>query len=110
MLRNLIVGFMSAICLAGCASGPAFNTVQNNFASLKSDQARIYFYRSSSFGGALQPEIRLNGKVVGKAEPNGIFFVDCNPGNMEVTTSTEVEKKLTFTVEAGEKTLRKDKC
>ena len=42
------------------------------------------------------------GAVVGKAEPNGIFFVDRDPENMEVITGSEVEKKLTFTVVAGE--------
>jgi hypothetical protein len=46
--------------------------------------------------------IKLNGAVVGKAEPNGIFFVDRDPGNMEVITGSEVEKRLSFTVSAGE--------
>jgi hypothetical protein len=40
--------------------------------------------------------------VVGKAEPNGVFFVDRDPGNMEVVTGSEVEKKLTFTIGPGE--------
>jgi hypothetical protein len=47
----------------------------------------------------VQPDVRLNGDVVGKAVPRGFFFVDRQPGNCEVTTSTEVERKLTFTLE-----------
>lgn len=87
---------------AGCATGPKFNIIEKSLPSLSADKSRIYFYRSTSLGGAIQPEIRLNGVVVGKAEPLGVFFVDHAPGNMEVVTGSEVEKKLTFTIAAGE--------
>jgi hypothetical protein len=93
---------VALVFLAGCASGPKFNTVESGLSSLPTGKARIFLYRSTSLGAGIQPEIKLNGAVVGKAEPNGIFFVDRDPGNMEVVTSSEVEKKLTFTVSAGE--------
>jgi len=47
-------------------------------------------------------EVRLNGEKVGKAVPNGFFYVDRPAGNYQVVTETEVEKKLTFTLDAGQ--------
>lgn len=91
-----------AAALAGCASGPKFETVASSIAPVKSNQGRIYFYRSGTLGAAIQPEVRLNNTLVGKAEPNGVFFVDHAPGNMVVVTGSEVDKKLTFTLGAGE--------
>jgi len=43
----------------------------------------------------------LNGVVVGESKP-GVFFVDQAAGNKEVSTSTEVEKKLSFTLDPGQ--------
>ena len=40
---------------------------------------------------------------MGKAEPHGVFFVDVDPGNMEVVSGSEVEKKLTFQVAPGDR-------
>lgn len=104
-MRNLWMVVLTGVTLlvSGCATGPKYNTVENGLTPLANDKARIYFFRSTTLGGAIQPEIRLNGVVVGTAEPNGVFFVDRNPGMMEVSTSSEVEKRLTFTVGASEK-------
>lgn len=65
--------------------------------------ARIWFYRSASpVGSAVQPPIRVNGQVVGTSTPNGAFFRDVQLGDIRVTTETEAERVLTFTIEAGE--------
>jgi hypothetical protein len=70
---------------------------------LKADQGRIYFYRNSSLlGAAMQPNILLNGRVVGESKPGGFFYVDDAPGPKEVSSSTEVERKLTFTLDRGQ--------
>jgi hypothetical protein len=53
-------------------------------------------------GAAIQPNIMLNGKVVGESKPGGFFYVDDAAGAKEVSTSTEVERKLTFTLEPGQ--------
>jgi len=98
----IIALVLALLLLAGCASGPEFRTVENGLSSPPTGKARIFFYRSTSLGGGIQPEIKLNGTVIGKAEPNGIFFVDRDPGNMEVITGSEVERRLTFTIRAGE--------
>jgi hypothetical protein len=92
-----------AIALGGCASGIKHKDMEASIPKLQSDQGRVYFMRSSSMvGAAIQPSIKLDGREVGASKPGGFFFVDSNPGNHEVTCSTEVEKKLTFTLEKGE--------
>lgn len=89
--------------LSACASGPKMSEVQSSIPALKQGEGRVYFYRSGSMvGAAIQPNIVLNGEVVGVSKPGGFFFVDRAPGAMQVSTSTEVEKKLSFTLNAGE--------
>jgi len=89
--------------LAACATGPKLAEMRSSIPPLKSGEGRIYFYRAGSMvGAAIQPSISLNGKVVGDSKPGGFFFVDRAPGSMEVITSTEVEKKLTFVLDAGQ--------
>jgi hypothetical protein len=63
---------------------------------------RISFYRTALIGTAVQPDVKLNGEVVGKAVPNGFFYADRPAGNYQVATETEVERKLTFTLEPGQ--------
>jgi hypothetical protein len=41
----------------------------------------------------------LNGAKVGESKPGGFFYVDRAPGNYEVLLSTEVDRKVTFTLE-----------
>ena len=102
LYRFFVVLFLTFL-VSACASGPKFSEIQSSIPSLKPDQGRIYFFRSSSMlGAAIQPSILLNGAVVGDSQPGGFFFVDQAPGAKEVSTSTEVEKKLTFTLELGQ--------
>ncbi|RZI41145.1 hypothetical protein EGT07_20580 [Herbaspirillum sp. HC18] len=54
------------------------------------------------FGAAIQPSIKLDGVVVGDSKPGGFFYVDSKAGNHEVMCTTEVDKKLTFTLDKGE--------
>lgn len=99
-----ICGVLSlSILVTACASGPKLAEIQSGITTPKSGEGRIYFYRSSSmFGAAIQPSIVLNGTVVGNSKPGGFFFVDQAPGPKEVSTTTEVEKKLTFTLDPGQ--------
>lgn len=92
------------LLLSACAaSGPKLSEMKASMPQLKADAGRIYFYRKSSMlGAAMQPNIMLNGRVVGESKPGGFFFVDDTPGAKEVATSTEVERKLTFTLERGQ--------
>jgi hypothetical protein len=91
------------LAVVGCATGgPKFKEMSPGMAAPATGMGRIYFYRTVVFGAAVQPEVKLNGEVVGKAVPQGFFYVDRPAGNYTVTTATEVEKKLTFTLEAGQ--------
>lgn len=91
------------LLLSACASGPKMADVQSSIPTLKTNEGRVYFYRAGSMlGAAIQPNISLNGKVVGESVPGGFFFVDQPTGPMEVVVATEVEKKLTFVLEAGQ--------
>lgn len=85
--------------VAGCASGPKMADVQSSIPTLAPENGRIFFYRSSSMmGAAIQPDIYLNGKVVGTSKPGGFFYKDVPAGNYTVSTTTEVQKQLTFTL------------
>lgn len=102
-LLRLALAASALSLLAACASGPKLAEVKSSIPALKPTEGRIYFYRSNSMmGAAIQPAILLNGKEVGASKPGGFFFVDALPGAQEVSASTEVEKKLTFTLAAGE--------
>jgi len=100
-LQLLALAFLASLA-AACATGPRFDAVEKDLRPLAADKSRIWFYRTGVLGAGITPDIRLNGTLVGTAVSSGAFFVDRDPGNMEVVTGSEVEKKLTFTTEAGD--------
>jgi uncharacterized protein DUF2846 len=64
---------------------------------------RIMFYRDSSIVGlAIQPDIRLNGEVVGSSTPGGFFFVDRKPDKYYVSVATETENSVEFDLKEGQ--------
>lgn len=91
-----------ALYLAGCASGPKYSEVAETLTPPADELARIYIYRTVVLGAAVQPEVKLNGEVVGKATPKGFFYVDVEPGDYQISTSTEVERHLSLDMEQGE--------
>jgi len=101
LLKFAAIAFVAG--LAGCASGVKYQDMASGIASIKPGQGRVYFLRSSSmFGAAVQPDIRLNGEVVGESKPGGFFFVDRPAGNYTATAATETEKAATFVLQAGD--------
>lgn len=105
-MRKLRWGFLLAalFSMLGCtATGPLFSTISQSIPTVSADKGRIYFYRPDTMlGAAVTSDINLNGRVVGKSERGSVFYVDEKPGQCVVKTSTEVEKQLTFVLEAGE--------
>ena len=104
LVRNLGLAVLLA-CLAlsaGCASGPKYSEIKGSIPDLPPDQGRIYFYRPSSIGAAIQPNILLNGTVVGEMVPRGFFFVDRSPGSYLATARTESEATLQIPLAANE--------
>lgn len=90
------------VFLAACASGPKYADIAPTLEAPSTDAGRIYIYRTALLGAAVQPEVKLNGEVVGRAVPGGFFYLDRPPGNYEVVTSTEVDRTLSFTLEKGQ--------
>jgi Protein of unknown function (DUF2846) len=91
-----------AALLSGCASGPKFAAVAPTLTRVNPDSGRIYFYRTAVLGAAIQPNVTVNGEVVGTSKPEGFFFVDRPAGNYEVITATEVTRKLSLTLDKGQ--------
>ncbi|MBK5281015.1 MAG: DUF2846 domain-containing protein [Nitrospiraceae bacterium] len=85
-----------------CASGMKFAEMNPSTMPKDQDSGRIFFYRTSVLGAALRPDINLNGTKIGDAIAQGFFYVDRPPGNYEVVTSTEVDRKVTFVLENGQ--------
>lgn len=93
----------AAALVGGCATGVKHGEMASSLPGIKAGEGRIYFFRSSSMvGAAVQPEIRLNGQVVGQSKPGGFFFVDRPAGNYVAGVSTETEKTVSFTLQPGE--------
>jgi len=88
--------------LAGCASGPSYQEVAQNIPALEPDVGRIYLYRVTAMGFAVQPAVRVDGEPVGKAVPRGFFYVDRPAGSYEISARTEAERDLTVMLDAGE--------
>ena len=54
------------------------------------------------FGGDVQPEIRLNGTLVGFAVPSGFFYVDRPAGRYEATGKAAADGRIEIPLAAGE--------
>ena len=101
LMRVLSILLLSA-GLTGCASGMKYTEFQPKIPSLSQDTGRIFFYRPSALGAALRPDVMLNKEKVGEAIAHGFFYVDRPPGEYQVVTTTEVERKLSFVLEKGQ--------
>ncbi len=99
-LRCLLAGLL--LTLVSCATGAKFADLQPKTAPESQAVGRIFFYRPSSLGAALRPNVVLNGEAVGEAVSHGFFYVDRPPGTYEVVTQTEVKRKLSFVLEGGQ--------
>lgn len=89
--------------LTSCAtSGPKFVEYKTVMASPNPELGRIIFYRTTTLGAALRPDVLLNGEKVGEAIARGFFYVERPPGEYVVLTSTEVTRKVSFVLEKGQ--------
>jgi hypothetical protein len=90
--------------LGACATGGAkYQDMASSMPKLKVGDGRVYFLRSASIvGAAIQPDIRLNGQVVGSSKPGGFFYVDRPAGTYKAATATETENAASFALGAGE--------
>jgi len=97
-MRRWIGGFLLAAlaaCLVGCsATGPRYSEMAESLPSLGENAGRIYFYRDSILGAAVQPEVTVNGQVVGKSQPRSFFFIDRPAGTYRASARTEAEGSI----------------
>lgn len=97
-MRRWIGGFLLAVLAAGLfgcsATGPRFSEVSQSLPSLGENEGRIYFFRNSFMGAAVQPEVSVNGRLVGKSQPNSFFFIDRPAGSYRATARTEAEGSI----------------
>src|SRR5438270_464195 len=99
----LVFAFLtSLVLLQGCASGPGYSEMANTIPAVPADKGRIYVYRPSMLGAAIQPAVRLDGVEVGTAKSHGFFYVDTAPGSHFLETTTEVSRRLTFMLDKGQ--------
>lgn len=99
---NGILLLASIVLLVSCASGVPFTQLNPSLTPESPDSGRVFFYRPSAAGAAIQPQIILNGESIGKAISHGFFYLDLPPGEYEVVTSTEVKRKLSFVLDKGQ--------
>jgi hypothetical protein len=93
---------LASTLFIGCATGPTYQESTAQMRPLAAENGRIFIYRKTSLGAAVQPEVTVDGEPVGKAKPKGYFYVDLPPGSHEISASTEAERNLKLTLDAGE--------
>ena len=101
-LKHLIVLTLFALLVACCASGPKYAEVAGTLSKPDPELGRIFIYRSTALGAAVQPAVQLDGQMVGKAVPRGFFYVDVEPGSHKIMTATEVDRALSLVVDPGQ--------
>jgi len=101
---KFVLALLTIVFITGCAAtGPLYSEIAPSIPPVSGDKGRVYFFRADTMlGAAMTSDIRLNDRVVGKSERGSFFYVDEAPGNYTVSTATEVERQLTFTLSAGE--------
>lgn len=102
-IRAVFAVVLLSVLAACAATGPLHKEIAASIPPVPAGKGRVYFYRADTmFGAAVTADIKLNNRVVGRSERGSFFYVDENPGKCLVSTSTEVEKQLTFTLGTGE--------
>ena len=96
----LALGLATLVC--GCASGPKYTVIRGNIPACDPERGRVFVYRSSAVGAAVQPSVMMSGEKVGQAKAKGFFYVDKPPGNYEISTKTEVKRSLSLTLDKGQ--------
>ena len=86
------------IFAVGCSSGPKFSDYRPTVSHPAEGNGRIWFYRPSALGAAIQPSVKLDDQVVGSAVPHGFFHVETLPGKHTVSCTTEWTHKTSINV------------
>lgn len=101
-ISNLLLYAGLAALSVGCASGPKFSEYRASVPPPPDGYARVWFYRPSAMGAAVQPNVKLDDRVVGSAVPHGFFHAEVKPGEHQVSATTEWTHKGTVAVTTNE--------
>lgn len=100
---KIIIGLCLVLTLCSCATGVPYLEMNPSLSPEKGGTGRVFFYRVTGMGGAaLQPDIVVNEKTIGRSIPQGFFYLDLPPGDYIVVTTTEVKRKVSFVLEEGQ--------
>ncbi|MBV8660099.1 MAG: DUF2846 domain-containing protein [Burkholderiales bacterium] len=105
MIKSICSAVVLAL-LSGCAintaTGPHLAEIKDKIPPMEPGKGRIYFYRTFvKFAGNVETDIQIDHKPVGRSIRGSFFFVDKEPGNYEIETTTEWEHKEHVSVAAG---------
>lgn len=100
---KIIIGLLLVSFLCSCATGVPYLEMNPSLSPEKGGTGRVFFYRATGMGGAaIQPEIVMYEKIIGRSIPQGFFYLDLPPGDYIVATTTEVKRKVSFVLEEGQ--------
>ncbi|MGE5793399.1 MAG: DUF2846 domain-containing protein [Bacteroidota bacterium] len=103
---SLVLVLVLVLALLGACAPPvgtSYTEMSVSLPALKAGEGRVFFYTPAvRFGGNVQPEIKLNGTLVGFAVPRGFFYVDRPPGRYEATGRSAADGRLELPLAAGE--------
>jgi len=101
-LNSFLPATLLALTITGCASGPRYSALHNSESPVPAGEGRIYIYRTAHVGAAVQPKVKVNDEAVGSAVPGGYFFIDRPAGNYQISTTTEVKRTLSLTLDPAQ--------
>lgn len=93
-----------ALFLAACSSLPKAGVEQDSTAksfSPAADKGTLYIYRNERFGGAVEMDVLVNNKPLGKTGPKSYFALTVPPGQYTIVSKSENDATLSVDVEAG---------
>jgi Protein of unknown function (DUF2846) len=104
--RNLVrfaTLLLLPVLLAACAvSGQSLPELQSSLKPVPPGFGRIFIYRTTAAGMAVQPSIKVNEDPVGSAVPHGFFYVDRPAGDYRISSTTEVTRTLSVALAPGQ--------
>lgn len=106
MKKFLALFAISSFFLTGCAhtmmDTPERSEQAKQFTLPPKDQAGLYIYRDSSFGGALKKNLYIDDKFIGQSAPYVFFYQKLKAGNHKLSTESEFsDNHLNIQMEGG---------
>lgn len=102
--QQLLSALLLLVLMSGCASGTKYSEYRPTMPPPAEGFGRVWFYRPSAFGAAIQPAVKLDDQSVGRAVPRGFFHVETRPGLHRISATTEWKHKAEINVSTNSDT------